>query len=613
MKKTLKITVLLIIAFAVIMCNKDLDDIFIKLHEDYETIAQQGDTVKIAYSCSSSSIDSIAIMVNDIQHARQTEIHDYIPIFAAEKGNYQFQLIAYFKTKQIAWSETGSFYVNPLESPTLSYQVTTLDGSFHYFVGDELLVTVLPKYDPWDLSLFKEVSFSFYGELIGTKTSAPFQFKTPPVLYNQNRIDIGLLDSAHRFHEISHMLEVPDNPPAQITFTTWGNQNGNSMCYYSTDSIGFWYNVRDLADMARVDIYIGDMLVISDTGGVDVSATISNTQYVHSVPPGDYQAYLVGIDTRGDSTISDPIDIRVVKTVDIADKIIDTEPTQNPSIAYAITKSQLLVLNAENESIDQLLDLPFANATAIDYVPTEGRLYICFQQGEIVFWDQSSNSFNTVATGLFSNLRDIEIDYIQQTAILLNNGDLYTFNLSSSDTINANLNLREECVLGYSKISNTVVVGGQKQSSYNTYHKLKLENSQLTHLTYNNLSGYVQHICINPTKDELLIDMSLTTHQYYLYDIDNFGSISGVFYTNNNQSLCFSSTGEYVYTAEDSHDQIVCFNSETSEVLHAHFIPISTYRHVEHLIPVPGDEKIILIEYESSPNETKILFSSLIN
>jgi len=586
-------------------CNKAdklSEEIQLIILQDYVSIFER-DTLIVNYQISGVGIDSVCMIINsDIVECQLTPLKQF-HFIPDSSGTYFLKLNAYHDSNMFVESDSVQINVMRLKAPKLKYIIKRNDELDSYFVGEQLDITVRDFYD--NTVTYKQLKFFLNGNHIGTKVEKPYSFETPIITNSENSMLIELTDWDNRVHYISQPLNVPINAPPELNFNYYFQHD----FFLTEDSVVFQLTGKDEINTEYVDFYVDDQYVLTDS--VNTNWFINRKYNFGLFAPGIHTVYCIAYDDRGISSTSTVFETAVYQSYRLDDKIIDTEFTEDENLVFAISNSKLLNINPVSQEIVRIVDLPYSNAITIDFVNETQRLYIGFENGQLVYWDNISESFSTITTTVFSSINDLEIDYSKNKAILIADQMVSTINLSTNDIVQASVSVNQKSTLVYDRSNNTVIAGGRPDVDQNHFYKLKLENESLLYQGTMSARVHSKKILLNPIRPEFLTQRQPGgyTPSITLFDIEGFGGILGEYDINNGSSASFSIDGELLFVGESDVDEYLCvFNTQNFSHFNLYNIPLKTYDYVSHIIPTHDNTKVIIITENVFQNKVKLFF-----
>ncbi len=604
-KKLIWFIYLLITITVIISCKKDIIDVYIEVLPNSGPIFEQ-DTIQVRYTVHGANADSVSLFVNSTLIESQSMQNGIFFCKIDTAGYFTFNVRAY-KSGQLTESKPVSINISELKYPELRYQISRIDDEPTYFIGEQLKITVLPRWEYMDINDFKKVTLYYEDKALGTKTSPPFIFVTPIIEITENNLVIELTDENNRIHKIPYLLSVAYNTPPEIEILDYNNLG----TILSTSLLTIRYSGNDNVNVEYIELYINQQYH---------STHIINSSYFHSkeieidsLQAGDYEIHCIAYDDRNEYTISNTYKAKISKTIILDYEIVDTEYTDDNSLVYAVSEYKLLIINPVEEIVSQYLDLPFLRATSLDYEPINKRLYIGFDGGEIIYWDNSTESFITIAEAAFPSIEDIEVEHSTNMAAVICNEKIYAFNITTKTKKMGNIDLEEKSTLTLNRNNNRIVVGGTPSVSSNRFDKFALYTDSLYHEASSSFGGYTKKIIMNPIRDEFLRikNGSIGVSYPFLYDLNIFGAVLGSYQISSAQTASFSADGSLLYAGTDLYDYIYVFDSEDFSVLSEYYIPLPGHNRVNHIIPTTDNSRIVLTTNDVFYDYYKLIFLRL--
>ncbi len=568
------------------------------------------DTIKINYIVNSKEFDSISLYVNDSIYKTQTNPENVFYFIPDSSGQYSLKLKIFYNSNEINESKTIFLQVLNLKNPALKIDCTRIDGDKNYFVGEKLNIIVVPEWDWMNLGFIKKVTLFLNNENLGTKYLPPYSYETSIITNSENTVKLEIIDTANHIFLIDIPLHVPVNTPPNIEFGFRHQNNILSGYFYSINPIIFSINGSDNVVTRYVDYYLDDKYIATDSINKDYFAY--RELIVDTIKPGRHSSYCVAFDDRGDSTISDVKDFVIYKTIDIDDKIIDIENTENKSIIYAVSKSKLYIINPEIEEITNIINLPFQDPTSIDFVSEENKLYIGFSDGHLIYFDEATSDFTTILKSEITNIEDIKIDHEFHIAILISDKNILLLNLLSNNLTFGPISVYNGSKLIMDQINKTIITGGNPGISRSNLYKLYYTSNSISLIDQKGFLLYIDKLLLKPGSSIFTIkeNSGIYCTSYKTFDYNNFIE-KGQYRSNQPQSACYSTDGNRFFIGNDLEKYIKVYNTNNFSLMNSIYIPLTDYNNVEHIITNTDNSKLVLATRNVFYDEVKIIFVRL--
>lgn len=608
MKKHKYLFITLLAAFILFnSCNKEKETevaVTIDIEIDSYNFTVQ-DTITIEYAVHGNSPDSVCLYENSILVDIQYDIEGIFNFIANNSGAITIKA-NYYKDGSIVESNSVLININKLKSPELSFKITRIDGEESYFIGEQLLIDIYPRWPINDINDFKKITLFINGDEIGTKTSPPFTFETYPIQYKGNILHAELTDNENRVHLIPHELSVTVNTPPEIDIGISYHMYLEVGIFITGDQIILNYEGNDNVLVEYIDFYVDDQYHSTDS--IKSDWFFSETFKLDSLSVGEHNITCVAVDDRNESTTAEPLPIIITQAYKLEEEVMETEVTENNNIIYAISKSKLLVIDPVNEIITNIVELPFPDATSIDYTSENSTLYIAFKDGQIITWNNNSGSFTTISNSVLNNIDDIEIDYSTNTAITISNNNLIALNLSTSVYILKELYLFDGSCLSFDENTKQIIVGGKPLTSGNMFYSCLLHHDSIQIIDYKQLSGFTYRTDIHPNGVDLIAYSKHSNTGLYKYDIADFGNQIGVFSMRNPKSGIISNDGTKFYSGNNLEGEVFVFDYSTCDQIGTYQIPLHDYEYINNIIPVRDMTKLVLTTYTINYSDVRLVF-----
>jgi uncharacterized protein (TIGR02145 family) len=568
------------------------------------------DTIQINYSITNAPIDSVCLFINNSNTQTQVIPKNSFTTVFDSVGVYKIVLRAYFSNGSIKSSIIKLIQVNNLINPNIFLHCTRIDGDQNYFVGESLKITIRPKWDWVDLGKFIQASFFLNDIELGTTSEQPYQFATDVITETDNKIKIELIDTAGHVYIINEVLYVPINTPPKINF---GFKHYNTILsgyYFSTDPIFFSTNGEDNTEVSYINYYVDDRFVGSDT--IEEEYFVFLEKKVDTIGIGKHSCFCIAYDDRGDSTISDTLEFVVYKSFSFGEKFIDIDVYKNKDITYALSASKLYRIDNENEIVEAEYTLPYANPIGLYMSEISGLLYIGFNNGTIINFNDDSRAFVTVVQQLVSNMSDFEIDDDLDIVITIANSNIQLINLNSNKIYNSNVSLESGSSLAIDTNNKLIIAGGNPGISRSDIFKLSYNSDSVFVLLKKDLGGYADKIILDPFGSNFLVLPYTRVYNtgYYTYDISDFSEL-GKYSRYNLHRGCYGNLKSQFYAGDDFNNQICVFNKADFSLANEYYIPNKTYMDFDKIISSANDTKLIISTVHTFDGNMRLIFLRL--
>lgn len=611
MKKILSGCLILLTCFLLVNCTKEYNSPTIKIADlDDHHYYYARDTIKIDYTINGSGFDSICLYINDSIYKTQIDpkyVFNFIP---ERSGQYQLKLKIFYNSNKNNESKTLSLQVYDLSNPDLRLVCTRIDGDKNFFVGEKLNIIVEPQWFWINLYEIKQVTLFLNNENLGTRYLQPYSYETSNIINSENIVKLELIDTANHIYNIEMPLIVPFNTPPAIDFGIRYQNNIISGYYYSTDPIIYSISGTDNVVTHYVDYYLDDKYL--DTDSINKSNYAYRELNIGMLKSGKHAGYCIAFDDRGDSTISPVVDFVIYKAIEINDKIIDIERSDDKSKIFATSKTKLYLINPESEEISKTIDLPFDDATTTDFVSKENRLYIGFSDGHLVCYDEVTSKFTTILNSEITSIGDIKIDADLHIALLISGEKVLLLNLMTKGLTPAPITVYNGSKLIMDQVNKIAVTGGDPGTSTSSLFKLKYNSNSMTLIDQKEFSLFIDKLLLKPGSSAFTIKENSRTYctAFRTFDYNNFIE-NGLYSSFQPQSACYNTDGKMFFIGNDSDKYIKMYNTDNFSLLNSLYIPLTDYNDVEHCITNQDNSKLVLFTTNVFNDEVKIIFVRL--
>lgn len=587
-------------------CTKVFDEVTVEIHVDQYFGAKGNKPTEIPYTVHGVKIDSICLIVDGVIHNTQYQVEKNIILIGEPNTGPIIAISVYHHSGLITSSERIPIRISSYKKPEIEMQITNTSGDSECFLGEQLQITFKSNTHNFDINACQQMSLSINGRDLGTLTERPFKFESHVITTKVNLIELEIIDELGVGHTYEETIEVSVNPPTEIEFQ-FSSFYGSSNIFFNDEPVRLYIYARENTKVDHIDFYLNHVL----THVVDVdNSYYSDYPNIDTLSAGKHELYCIICDDRGNSIQSETLYINMNKviSIDYDDKFIDTETTNDENVIYAISETKLFIINPVSEEMTNVL-LPYTNAVAIDYVEEMKMLFIAFEFGQLIVWDETHNSFTDVSTGVFSNIRDIEIDYEHQKTFLISNAKLYSFGLDLGDTVVSSIPLEENSCLAFNKENDVIIVGGNTLSTGNKFYKMKFESNSFIRITQKRFGRFVNEISINPNTNELIFRSGSSSGM--VWDIDDFGNDNVYFDIHSPRSVAYNYNYSEIALGEDSDDKLHFYDAVNYNKLYECRLPYITYESTKFLIPSHDPKKWVLFIENGMGDKAKAVFLNL--
>lgn len=601
------ILTIILMWFLVAGCKKEADPgIRITNLAQSQTVFES-DTLRIQYHASTTGLDSVCLVINDVKQETQTAPLNFFNYIPTGEGSWlaQLRLDAYYKSGIVKSTEIYYINVSNLITPPLRYLVSRFDGLSNYFVGEKLSITI--QAIEGDLKEFKKIKVYLNEIDLGTSIAAPYIFISEAVVKSENTINVELTDQSNRIHHVKMQMTVPVNTPPVVTYYLNYNENAEHGAYLSSDSISTVFSGFDNIKIDHVDVILDNQKVTSFIINNSSGHKVINLGYL---PTGSHSVYCNTYDDRGLSSKSVIIPFSVFGGFELADPILDLEYSDKAEITFALSKSKLYVINPVREELTKVIELPYSDATSMDFVPEENSMYIAFNQGKLFRWNGSSQLFSEIALSAIPGIQDIEIDAVHN-AVMISNNKLLFYNILTGKRSSGAVALNDGATLVFDKSEKLVVSGGFPHSSGGYIYEHKLISDSLHYLRRDYTGGFAEKIQLDPTNNRYIISgrsgyrTGVTT-----YDLISF-SIVGVLNVLYPLYATFSTDGNLVFVGDDNNHNISVFDPKNNSLIKEIAIPTGVYNTINMFGPNINNTALIVVRKHIFKPEGRIFFVRL--
>jgi len=588
-------------------CTKVFDEVTVEMHLDQYFGAKGKYPKDIPYTAHGDKIDSICLIVDGVIHNTQYQPEKSIVLMGEPNTRPVLAIAVYHHSGLITYSERVQISVSSYYKPDVSIDITNINNDDEYFIGEQLLFKFSSHTYGFDINDCQQMNLKINGQDLGTLTARPFRFQSHVITTKVNKIELEIKDVLGVIHNYEETIEVPINPPTELEFRLSSN-NGATSLSFNDAPVRLHVDAHENTKIDHIDYYLDQEL--AQVVNVN-SSYYYNDSNIDTLSVGRHELYCIITDDRGNTVQSETflINMNKVINIDFDDKFIDTKTTNSESIIYALSKSKLFIINPVLEEISNTLILPYPNAISFDYVEEQQMLFIAFESGQIVVWDETLSSFTDVCTSIFSNIRDIEIDYVHQKAFLISNAKLYSYDLTSGDTVCSTIPLEENSCLAFNKMDDNIIVGGNTLSTGNKFYKMKFESGSFIRMTQKRFGRFVDEIYINPNSNELIFRSGRNSGT--VWDIDDFGNDNVYFEITYPSSVAYNYDYSEIVLGEDTDNKLHFFDARTYQELYEFKLPYITYESTTFLIPAHDPKKWVIFINIGMHSEAKIAFLNL--
>jgi len=570
----------------------------------------QLDTISINYELNDFELDSICLFIQ--KKLIQTQI---IPqnkfIFIADSaGSNKITLAAFYNDTIQDIVEKNLQVYKTYNDVSLLLNCSTTDGDKNYFVGEKLIIYVEPMYEiGWlQITKFKEITFYLNGIKLGTKYSLPFVFETGIISETDNTVKLEMVDKENHIYFEELQLKVPVNTPPVIKYGYKYKYGVTPGYFYSLDPIFFSTDGSDNVSINYIEYYIDDKLFTTDI----VNLNYFNYRELSAglLPAGKHTSYCIAYDDRGTSTKSEILNFINYGTVQIDKDMVDLERTMDKNFVYAISGSTLFKINPVDEVIEKQFPLPFQDATCMKYVSESKRLYIGFQDGHLIYFNELSNEFTTILSSAISNIVDLEIDNSLNRAIVVSIKKILLFDLSANSILDEFSSSEEINSLAIDSQNKIIIASANPHSTGGYLYKLNYNSNSITLNQQKYGIGFPLKILFKKNYNvfTVLTNGSYGFNSYYTNNLSNAGRFSESYTVG---AGCYSSDGNYFYMDNNFLDLIDYCNTSDYLINKTCYLPLEGHNQVEFLTTNADDSKLIILTDDVFDNDVKLVFVRL--
>jgi hypothetical protein len=585
-------------------CTKELNEVTISTQTNSSISTKENALTHIDYQISGKNIDSICLFVDGMLHQSHTEAKNEFGFRITEKGEHSALLRVYYMGGAFKSTESIRIYCNPYTLPRLDFNITNINDQEDYFVGEKLLIEPYSNSDFFDFNDCKQVSLFLNGDSLSTGFEAPFIFETGVLTNKHYTLRVDYIDKDDTYVSLEKEIEIPINPQTELEFKfmyNWEN-HGN---YFNDKAVEFRINAHENTSIDRLEIFIEEVLV--HTIPVNQSYFFGSL-VLDTLSPGTHHIFCRVHDDRNHQLDSEILTVHMHKSIQLSfeDRIIEFLNTSNENLIYGLSAHQLYLINPIEETIDQMIELEYQNANCMTYKESSDQLYIGFENGQIQRFDHLTMTFENINTDLFTNVKDVAVDLNQEVLFLLENAKLFAYQLNTQDTVSSSIEFSDNASLAFHHAGNTIIVGGNEESSGNKFYKLQYENNTFNELKSKRFGNYTKEIYPNQKSNELLLRSG--RHSGSIWGIENFGEHLYYLDLSYPESVAYSYDFSQIALGIDSYRELYIYNASSYAEIHKLKVPIDTYESIHVMCSSHDSDKWMLSIIKGMQSQAKLVF-----
>ncbi len=287
-------------------------------------------------------------------------------------------------------------------------------------------------------------------------------------------------------------------------------------------------------------------------------------------------------------------------------RIFEFLNTMDEKLVYGLSTNQLYLIDPIEETIDQTIDLEYQNAISMTYQESSGQLYIGFESGQIQRFDRLSQTFENINIDLFTNVKDLAIDLNQEVLYLLENAKLYAYRLNTQDTVSSSIEFSDNASLAFHKSSNSLIVGGNEESSGNRFYQLQFENHLFSELKYQRFGDFTKEIYPNQKSNMLLLRSG--RHSGSIWGIENFGEHIHYLDLTYPECVAYSYDFSQIALGIDIDKELYIYSANSYTEIKRLRLPIDAYESIDVMCSSHNSEKWMLSIVNGMQSKAKLIF-----
>lgn len=569
------------------------------------------DTLSVQYYVARENLDSVCLVIDGKIRKTQGPAESNITFIPESRGSYAFQLrlYAYYRSGVIIISQEYFVNVITLYTPALDFMISRDDGLPSFFIGERISITIKTRSASESLDAFSRISVYLNDDLLGSKTEGPYSFISDTIQREQNKLTVRLTDKNNRVHYVENNLIIQANKPPSVTFEFNYRHNMPPGYYFTSDSIVTLLYGTDDVKICRVDYYVDYKFVTKKQ--FDTDRIFFNPFPVGKMPAGRHSVYCIVYDDRGKQTKSAILAIQVYKDIDLNKAIRDVEYTDDPQIVFLLSGTSLYVLNPVPEEITRIVELPVADAVAMDYSVAAGKLYIAATQGRLFSYNVGSGILEEVPLAGVSNITDMEIDNYQNLALISNN-KLISVNLSTGKLINTSTALSQGSTLIFDKTNKFIITGGNPGLSSSNVYIYQLGSDTLIYRKKADIGGYGYRLEMSPKGTEFIIspksrDLRTMLNSYRTSDLSKKSTYQQQYAS----TSTYSADGNFLFITDNWNSVVNIYNTGDMLKTGEFHIPIADNNYLNYLLPNKDNTSLVVMTMDVFSSKVKIVFVRL--
>ncbi|TVQ14514.1 MAG: hypothetical protein EA361_07680 [Bacteroidetes bacterium] len=548
-----------------ISCEKELEekyDVFIlTLHSETYNPIQVGRTLEIAYELSNTNIDSLSLLVdNQIVAFSSDTIGSFFYSFDCA-GTYFLQVDIYRNNKVVASSYVYEVLATNNLISNFLVRFLRYDSNPQVFVGESLKLLIRSRMDMYDELLTKATVY-FNGDSLDTFTTAPpWSLITPETSSVGNLVEIEITDTLACTYRIKFPIEVPENTPPEITLSIFPKYFLSEDYYYPWHTPQLSLEGRDNTMVSHADFYINGSYF--GTKEIDEKIFYSEIYDVEGLSAGIHDVYCIAYDDRGLSTVSNQVTLVVYEGCEQEENIVEVARASGNKV-YAISSGKLMLIDYNHLCNIAFFELPDNTATSMAYAREAGKIFIGFENGDIVRFEEASGQFYPVFSDpSIVNIQDMDVDYESSKLLFVSASHLHMYNLMNETLATVSPPVFQGSKLIINKDSKFLITGGKLNSSgFNLYRYYYGHNGLVP--TDDNVffaQTYFKRLSKRPGYNQFVTSARYGSHAYGFFDYEHTGtfrpglndsgmgySVSGVYSADG--SNFYISKGFYIYECD---------------------------------------------------------------
>jgi hypothetical protein len=473
-----------------------------------------------------------------------------------------------------------------------------------------LIIYVEPGYEiGWQqITKYKEITFYLNGENLGIKYSLPFVYETGIIDRTENTVELAMVDKENHIYSEVMQLTVPVNTPPEIEYEFKYKYGVKPGYFFSIDPIVFSTSGSDNVNIHYIEYYIDGNFYITDTVNTDYLTYHEIDARLLSA--GEHTSYCIAYDDRGISTTSETLHCVIYGTVQIDQDIVDIERTLNANVVYAITDSILYKINPVDENIEQQFPLPYLGASCVKFDSETQRLYIGFQDGHLVYFEELSNNFTTIPSTSISDITDLEIDHSLNRAMIVSNEKIVLFDLSSDLILDEFSSTEIINSLAIDKQNKIVIASANPHSTGGYLYKLNYSASSISLNQQKYGIGFPLKIQFK-SNYEVFTVITNGSHGFNSYYTNNLATAGRFSETYSVGTGCYSSDGSRFFMDIILDDLIDFCSTSDYSIYQTCYLPLESHNQVEFLTTNSDDSKLIVLTDNVFYDDVMLVFINI--